>query len=101
MRFDGNSVGPFFTPISSVHMSVTLRREPTTTDGVDVWPPWETYAIYGAAREEADAALEAWCAAPSGAKRVAYAAYRAAADREDSAVSAWLRSCVSYDAAGG
>ena len=56
------------------------------------WPPHELYQAYGAAREETDLALVAWCTAPYGAKRDAFTVYRAAADREDAAAHAWLRS---------
>jgi hypothetical protein len=65
-----------------------------------MWPPWEVYATYIAAREDADAALEHWCSAPATAKRDAYAVYRAAADREDAATLAWLCSSAVYDATG-
>jgi hypothetical protein len=63
------------------------------------WPPWEIYATYGAAREDAEAALENWRSAQATAKRDAYAVYRAAADREDAAAFAWLRSCAAHDKA--
>jgi hypothetical protein len=59
----------------------------------DPWPSCELYQAYGAARQEADLALAAWCAAPYGAKGKAFVVYRAAADREDAAAQAWLRSC--------
>ena len=85
------------SPVIHLHMSVLLRHESVETD---LWPPWEVYATYDAARDDAAAALEAWRAAPSAAKRTAYAAYRAAADREDAAAGAWLHSCAAYDAAG-
>jgi hypothetical protein len=59
----------------------------------DTWLPYELYQAYRAARQEADAALGAWCAAPYGTKHDAFAVYSAAADREDAAAKAWLRSC--------
>jgi hypothetical protein len=76
-------------------------RDDTVTASADsdTWPPWEVYATHGAAREDANAALEDWRYAPLTAKRDAYAVYRAAADREDAAALAWLRSCFAYDAA--
>ena len=45
----------------------------------------ELYAVWSAARAEANLAYEAWCCAPGNA---AYAVYRAAEDRADAAEDA-------------
>ena len=45
-----------------------------------------------AARDEAAAAYDGWCAAPWSRKRDAYAAYVAAADREEAAASLLMQS---------
>lgn len=63
------------------------------------WPPYELYPAYQAARDEVQAALLYWRAAPRERKRDGFAIYRAAADREDAAALAWMRSCAAYDAA--
>ena len=50
----------------------------------------ERFAIWSAARAEANLAYAAWCSEPG---RVAYAVYRAAEDRADAAEDALL-SCA-------
>jgi hypothetical protein len=42
----------------------------------------ELFALWSAARAEANLAYDAWCASPG---RIAYAVYRAAEDRADAA----------------
>jgi hypothetical protein len=52
--------------------------------------PCEIYQSWRAACEDVDEAFQAWCAAAYGQKAEAYAVYRAASDREDAAVDHWL-----------
>jgi hypothetical protein len=54
------------------------------------YPALGADAAWRAARAEAAAAYDAWCAAKPADKADAYAVYRAAADREDAAVVALL-----------
>ena len=63
----------------------------------DNWSPCDYYEAYRAARDEAEATLAGWRAAPIAGRRDAFAAYRAAADREDAAAAAWLTACARYD----
>jgi hypothetical protein len=57
---------------------------------VITFPPVGANAAWRAARNEAVAAYDAWCAAELADKADAYIVYRAAADREEAAVTVLL-----------
>lgn len=81
-----------------------MERHPELTGAAALrhrheWEPCDHYEAYRAARDDAEAALADWSAAPHGVRRrEAYARYRAAADREDAAALGWLLACAAFDA---